>query len=360
MPQAEYEAWWPRSSATTSRSSPRSRLACDAAVIPAASPPTTTTRSLMPRGYVLRQPAAQVRTAVASCTASSTRACACRGARGSGGCRRSVDLQVAELRARLPRRPDARPAPCRCRGRRHSAEGAAAPQRREVGAFVEVGPGRAVTSDPSPASATHIDMADGSAACSQPRPRATHDRSSRRCPHGAGCSVVDPSPSRRPRRPGPRAAAGSVTPSGRGRSPAAYAPPTTVARRRASPRRQARTPQRATAPAGRPARSYPWCFHSNSRPSGRKYATADAIAASAFGLVEVVHERRRRPTAAPAPGPSSGSAGPGRRSLELEAGQLLAGATASGRRRRRAARRQLRRVHAPDPKTALTVRRASC
>lgn len=46
MPQAEYEVKWPRSNTTISRSSgPFILRACDAADIPAASPPMTTSRS---------------------------------------------------------------------------------------------------------------------------------------------------------------------------------------------------------------------------------------------------------------------------------------------------------------------------
>ncbi len=51
MPQAEYEVQWPRSSATTLRLVPAFaavRSACDAALIPAASAPITTTRSPTP------------------------------------------------------------------------------------------------------------------------------------------------------------------------------------------------------------------------------------------------------------------------------------------------------------------------
>ena len=50
MPQAEYDVCLPRSRATISRLS-STRFACEAADIPAASAPTTTTRSLMGRGY---------------------------------------------------------------------------------------------------------------------------------------------------------------------------------------------------------------------------------------------------------------------------------------------------------------------
>lgn len=49
MPQAEYEEKWPRSKATMlSSSGPFSLRACDAADMPAASPPMTTSRSVMP------------------------------------------------------------------------------------------------------------------------------------------------------------------------------------------------------------------------------------------------------------------------------------------------------------------------
>jgi hypothetical protein len=44
MPQAEYEVWGLRSKATMSNSD-RRRRACDAALMPAASPPMTTSRS---------------------------------------------------------------------------------------------------------------------------------------------------------------------------------------------------------------------------------------------------------------------------------------------------------------------------
>src|SRR4051794_21820033 len=48
MPQAEYEVLRPRSNATISRSSDfRRRRACEAADIPAASPPTMTSRSML-------------------------------------------------------------------------------------------------------------------------------------------------------------------------------------------------------------------------------------------------------------------------------------------------------------------------
>jgi hypothetical protein len=45
MPQAEYEVWGPRSKTTMSNSG-RRRFACEAALIPAASPPMTTNLAL--------------------------------------------------------------------------------------------------------------------------------------------------------------------------------------------------------------------------------------------------------------------------------------------------------------------------
>ena len=48
MPQAEKELYAPRSNATISTASPAIRLACEAALIPAASAPMTTIRFVMP------------------------------------------------------------------------------------------------------------------------------------------------------------------------------------------------------------------------------------------------------------------------------------------------------------------------
>src|SRR5579859_749603 len=47
IPQAEYELYAPRSNATISTASPAIRLACEAALIPAASAPMTMIRSVM-------------------------------------------------------------------------------------------------------------------------------------------------------------------------------------------------------------------------------------------------------------------------------------------------------------------------
>src|SRR6202030_3629599 len=47
IPQAEYELYAPRSNATISIASPAIRLACEAALIPAASAPMTMIRSVM-------------------------------------------------------------------------------------------------------------------------------------------------------------------------------------------------------------------------------------------------------------------------------------------------------------------------
>ena len=208
----------------------------------------------------------------------------------------AVDLQEAEPSLR-----------CLVRATRHQrfvdaaapplGQRAAAPQRREVRPFVEAGSRPSRPATPSPASATHTDMAVGSAACSADTSRTRPVASSS---HTALCtsltiaqSAAVPSGSSRSRR--------MVTPSGAGALASVATAPPTPRRRRASPRRRARTLPRATAPAGRPALSYPWCFHSNSRPSPRKYSTADAIAASAFGLVEVGPHDAVAPCAA-APG----------------------------------------------------------
>src|SRR5688572_23971617 len=128
MPHAEYDTCRPRSSATTSRPSPASRLACEAADIPAASPPTTTTRWVM--RVRLRAPHPRRRRRQGAQTESFED----RPAVGRG-----VDLQELEPARRSLVGPagdealvDAASAVLR--------QGAAAPQGREVGAAVEVDP----------------------------------------------------------------------------------------------------------------------------------------------------------------------------------------------------------------------------
>ena len=54
MPQAAKELYVPRSNATISTASPAIRLACEAALIPAASAPMTTIRSVIGRRLVVR------------------------------------------------------------------------------------------------------------------------------------------------------------------------------------------------------------------------------------------------------------------------------------------------------------------